>query len=142
MAKRSPKNSLLLRLMGAAWLFVWITAHAMCVGHCTGLGSAKKGGHDCCTASQSGSSKTSESGAKSLCGELKLATLEKKSTLGEPAAFVVPVPLALIPYLLAEIPADSCTAAFLRSAPRPDFVFRPEVCLGAALRSLAPPSLA
>jgi hypothetical protein len=142
MAMRPMKNSPLLRLMAAAWLVVWITAHAMFVGHCTGLGSAKKGGHDCCTASQSGSSKTSESGAKSLCGELKLATLEKKSALDEPVAFVAAVPLPLIPSLLAEIPADSSTAAFLRTAPRSDFVFRPEVCLGAALRSLAPPSLA
>jgi hypothetical protein len=128
--------------MATAWLFVWITAHAMCVGHCTGLGSVKNGGHDCCAASNSGSSKTSESRTKSLCGELKLATLETKSTLGEPVAVVPPLPLPFFLSLLAESSVSSCTAAFLRSAPRPDFVFRPEVCLGAALRSLAPPSLA
>ncbi|MFO1452704.1 MAG: hypothetical protein U1F61_31345 [Opitutaceae bacterium] len=52
--------------------------------------------------------------------------------------------LPLQPDFVLALPAtnpDSSLDRYVRSLPRADFVFRPEVSLGAAFRSLAPPML-
>lgn len=77
-----------------------------------------------------------------LCGSLKMAKLEAKTLV--PEAVTVPLDIFAPAAVLAlpDTSVDSGLQVNLRTLPRVDFVFRPEVSLGAAFRSLAPPVLA
>jgi hypothetical protein len=69
-----------------------------------------------------------------------MAKLEGKVTLAGPQMTVTPVALTLLRLALSELHVGTSSTGIFRQSFRPPFVFRPEVSLGAALRSLAPPS--
>ena len=72
-----------------------------------------------------------------LCGTVKLAKLESKTLLPEMEAR--PLFTTVVFLVLPDTDTGLSLTDTFRGLPRVDFVFRPEVCLGAALRSLAPP---
>ena len=73
---------------------------------------------------------------------LKTVKLETKTGFPEVAAVKLPPSLPVVLPTLPEVPTRSAFADYVRARPRADFAFRPEVSLGAALRSHAPPALA
>lgn len=120
-------------------MFVWLLGQTLCLQHCAKLTFAKAG-HECCAKKSEGQSKAP--GGKMLCGSLKMAKLETKTLLPE-AATLPPPPFAPVAFLLLpDTTVGLGLQVHLRTLPRVDFVFLPEVSLGAALRSLAPPTLA
>lgn len=131
------------RVFAVAWLFVWLTAQTLCVHHCAALSFAKQiGGSECCAKKPSDSSKAPVGSGSISCGGLKTVKFEAKTGLSEVAAVIHPPILPVFVLTLPEVPADSAFTDYVRALPRADFVFRPEVSLGAALRSHAPPALA
>lgn len=123
-------------------MFLWLLGQTLCLQHCAKLTFAK-GGQECCAKKSDGQSKASAGGGRMLCGSLKMAKLETKTLLPEAAASLPLPPFAPVAFLvLPDTSVDLGLPVCLRSLPRADFVFLPEVSLGAALRSLAPPVLA
>ena len=130
------------RLFAVAWLLVWLTAQTLCVQHCALRTFAKAGGHECCTKKASDSSKTPASAPSIACGGLKVAKLDSKTSLSERSPLILLTVMPVFVLRFPEVSADSVFADYVRALPRADFVFRPEVSLGAALRCHAPPALA
>lgn len=125
------------RVFAVAWLAVWLTAQTLCVHHCASLALAKSNGGGCCA------KKDTKAADSNLfpCSDLKIVKLEAKTVMAD---FTPVVLVPLQPDFVLPLPAtnlDSSLAHYVRALPRADFVFRPEVSLGAALRSLAPPVL-
>lgn len=129
------------RFFAVAWLLVWLTAQTLCVQHCALRTFAKAGGHECCTKKASDSSKPPASAPSISCAGLKAAKLDSKTGLSERAPLIRSTVMREFVFKLPEVPADSGFADYVRALPRADFVFRPEVSLGAALRSHAPPAV-
>ncbi len=129
------------RVFAVAWLSVWLTAQTLCVHHCAALALAKSDGGGCCAKKAPDAAKKGADNSFFPCSSLKTVKLEAKAVLADFA------PVALVPSqpnFVLSLPAtnlNSSLAHYVRSLPRADFVFRPEVSLGAALRSLAPPML-
>ncbi len=142
MAFHGKHKSTAFRLFAAAALLLWMSASALCIQHCAGLSFTGRGLADCCSANKTGASQSTNPGAKAICGGLKMAKLEAKAALAEPEKTVSPAALPFPSFSLSEIHVGPHDVGSLRHNSRTAFVFRPEVCLGAALRSLAPPSLA
>ena len=143
MNRRPAKLSVASRVFAVAWLFVWLTAQTLCVHHCAALSFAKQnGGSECCAKKSSDTSKAPTGTGSISCGGLKTVKLETKTGLSEVAVVMLPPSLPVFVLTLPEIPAGPAFADYVRALPRVDFVFRPEVSLGAALRSHAPPALA
>lgn len=130
------------RVFALAWLSVWLMAQTLCVHHCASLALAKGGGGECCAKKGSGAAKKAADSKFFPCSDLKTVKLEPKAVMAD---FT---PVVLVPFqpdFILPLPAtnlDPSLAHYVRALPRADFVFRPEVSLGAALRSLAPPALA
>lgn len=137
---RSQKHSTGLRLTVVMVMFIWLLGQTFCLQHCAKL-AFTKGAHACCAKKTSDQTKSSSGEGKMLCGSLKLAKLETKTSLPEfatlPPSSITPVAL----FVLTEITVDLGLPISFRTRPRVDWVFLPEVSLGAALRSLAPPAL-
>lgn len=150
--KRSHRTSLkpLLRAFAALTLLVWLAALAFCTEHCSlggGHGDAK---HASCHSpapveSHHGGSDSSDpthhdSSATASCLTLKSALSDNGSTtLIQPPHYVL---YALVPALLAlDATMTEPDTRFVRQAWRRDWVSTPEVCLGPAHRSHAPPFL-
>ena len=142
MNHRPAKLPVASRVFAVAWLFVWLTAQTLCVHHCASLTFAKNSDSACCAKKSSDPSKAPTGTGSISCGGLKTVKLETKTGLSEVAVVMLPPSLPVFVLTLPEIPADSAFADYVRALPRVDFVFRPEVSLGAALRSHAPPALA
>lgn len=138
---RRQKYSPAFRLTAAVAMFVWLLGQTLCLQHCARLVFAN-GGQECCAKKSEGQSKAPAGGGKMLCGSLKMAKLETKTLLPDVAALPLPpfVPVAFL--VLPDTSPDLSLPVTFRTLPRVDFVFLPEVSLGAALRSLAPPALA
>ena len=154
MRSREKPLSPLLRSLAAAALAIWIAAVALCTAHCTGFSIA---GHDdaakpSCHANNSAETTHHENGdsndaehcpSSTLgCAALQSAWLGGKAVTGiQPPTHVLyliaPTALALD----ATPAADTSSLIFRQATPR-DWVFTPEVSLGPAFRSLAPPALA
>ena len=130
------------RVFAVAWLAVWLTAQTLCVHHCASLTLGKSNGGGCCAKKAPDAPKKAVDGSFSPCSGLKTVKLEAKAVMAD---FT---PVVLVPFqpdFVLPLPAtnlDSSVAHYSRARPRADFVFQPEVSLGAALRSLAPPVLA
>lgn len=130
------------RVFAVAWLFVWLTAQTLCVHHCASLALAKSDGGGCCSKKASDAAKKGADSSFFPCSSLKTVKLEAKAIMADFAPIVLD---PFQPNFVLALPAtklNSSPAHYVCSLPRADFVFRPEVSLGAALRSLAPPVLA
>lgn len=122
-------------------MFAWLLGQTICLRHCAELTFAK-GGMDCCAKKAEGQTKSPAGSGRMICGSLKMAKLETKTLLPEGAVLPVPflAPAAFL--VLPDTSVDGGLLVYLRTLPRVDFVFLPEVSLGAALRGLAPPAMA
>jgi hypothetical protein len=76
-----------------------------------------------------------------LCGTLKSARMEATTSLSLPPETLLLTDGPVVWLIPVVARADLDLSTLLRQVPRVDFVFLPEVSLGAALRGLAPPSL-
>ena len=143
MRLRQTNLSPLFRFSAALALVVFVVAQAMCFVHCNfGVGHGDKampschsspqptGGHDDSTPSAPSSTAT--------CTTLKTMLAGGDSpTLVAPQLHTL---YLLAPILLAlDATETQPEASFSRQAKTRDWVFTPLVCLGPALRSLAPP---
>ncbi len=139
---RPTKLAAAARMFAVAWLFVWLAAQTMCVHQCAALTFGKNGGRECCAKKSSDSPKAAGGGGSAFCVGLKSVKFESKTGMSGVSAVMLPPSLPVFVLTLPYLPADSALADHVRALPRADFVFRPEVSLGAALRSHAPPALA
>lgn len=150
MRSRPTALSPLPRSLAAATLLVWITAQAMCTAHCSlGVGHGDSSQPSCHGAAASTTHHEDDhSGAPSDHGSQTAYTCKVlKSALLMGSAPVLVEPELHLLYLLSPLVTllnatrDEPQASPFRQAWRRDWVFTPEVYLGPALRSLAPPLL-
>ena len=152
MGLRQTMLSPLLRSVGALGLVVYIAAQTLCFMHCNfggghgdsappschGAGGTKKC-HDACH--DEGNSPSPPDGSPTAT----CFTLMNMLTVGDAPMVVVPeffVLYFLTPSALAlEATATAQEASFSRQANHRNWVLTPEVSLGPALHSLAPPFL-
>ena len=140
----------LLRSLAAVALVIWIAAFALCTAHCTGFSaghgngdSARPSCHSTASAKtehhDDGGSNDSEHCPSSTlgCAALQTAWLSGKAATVAPPSHVLYL-LAPVVLVLDTVPDDAATLVFRQVTPR-DWVFTPEVSLGPAFRSLAPP---
>lgn len=140
----------LFRSYAAGVLSVWVAAQVLCFAHCnfgvrvmmteTAVISPKPApesaaeSHSCCPKP----GKTSSGG--SVCVTLKSALVDNDSSGTTQPNLTSLYTLALFAIVL-ETTATAPSATIFRPAEKHNWVFTPEVFLGPALRSLAPPAL-
>ena len=142
------KQTVGLRPLASAVLLAWLTAMAFCAAHCSlGIGRGDSVQSSChgpaasashTEADHSSAPRDHRSESSCNCKVLKSALLT-----GNAPVLVPPDPhlLCLLPPFVAlydSLPAQPQTS-LLRQSWRRDWVFTPEVSLGPAFRSLAPP---
>ncbi len=136
----------LFRWFAAMTLLLWLGAQALCQAHCLPGAchdeSGTAGGHEAATShshhDDGQSPAHQDSSADASCETLK-------SALSSHASSPLIIPEFSVLYTLAPLALDVTAiepvALFSRDARTRDWVFTPEVCLGPAFRSLAPPVL-
>ena len=142
---RVQKMSSSFRLLAVVATFLWLLAQSLCFQHCARY-RFTQGSDACCLKGSGERGPKSERDGQMRCGSLKLARVEAPAAL----PLLPDLGIASEPSLLGDralMVATESTAGLdlavqVRGVPRMDFVFQPEVCLGAALRSLAPPTVA
>ena len=134
------------RLTGACALSVWLIALVLCWFHCS-FGSCESGGRPGVKHASCHGSPISK-GQKSLPPSNGSSCLAKNQFSSEQSTLSVQAPEQVLSYdlpLLADLLLSqldrSDFSRNLRESSQPHFVFEPEVCLGPAFRSLAPPPL-
>jgi hypothetical protein len=136
----------MLRAFALACLPIWLGAIFLCSSHCADAGVPDShGGHHDAVASHHNQSPAPdtdhhEDDHSSFCDSLNTITLSS----GELAIVKPHFALAFVSIVLLPSPALAvdCEKTLALCQPKPaDFVFTPEVCLGPAFRSLAPPCL-
>ena len=139
MRLRPTTLSPLLRFAAAGTLLAWLTAVAACVTHCAmGVGDSRASG-TCCKERAEGTA--APAAAPSFtCLVLKSALLTGDGVTLAPPDYPVDNSLAFPGVLIAGAP-PALIPAKLRETRSRDWVFAPEVSLGPAFRSLAPPLL-
>ena len=136
-----------LRSLAALALLVFIVAQAFCFAHCNfgasmTMTEKSSAGHAAASKPMAGGSccpKPHGNSEGAVCVTLKSALVSSDATtLVQPDFQLLhtPAPLTL------DMTAVEPTASFSRQAKLRDWVFTPEVCLGPAFRSLAPPFVA
>lgn len=131
----------MLRIFAAAVLFIWFASVTACSIHCLGdnchCDSFKAENAN----SSHGQSHDSDKNDDSFCLSLHSLTAVSPSTNFTAPNFRLALTLGLLstPPMFAVEPLEKTIP---RQPPDREYVFTPEVCLGAAFRSLAPPSLA
>lgn len=149
MTSRPIKTIRRRRFIAAATLFVWVAALLSCTTHCAGISFGShdnEPGQPSCHASgktdrhsEEPSTPCKESSFGWSCLTLKSALVDGKvPILTQPD---LPLLYTSAPFLVVLRTAlgDGASVVF-RQAQRRDWVFTPEVCLGPAFQSLAPPS--
>jgi hypothetical protein len=146
MPLRQTHLSPLLRSLAALALVVYILAQSLCFAHCHLGGGPGDSTPSCCRDDKSAQACPGEGDSSSSPVSPSTATC---STLMNPLAsdgvpaLVVPeffVLHLLTPHMLAlDVTATAPEALFSRQANHRDWVLTPEVSLGPAFRSLAPP---
>ena len=125
------KQRLPLQLMALFCLLVWIASIAVCAADC--VGGQKQ--HDCCHKKSSGNPHD-----KPLCLHSQtIASAPLSVQTSKPDFGIQPFLISQFQNLSSQLESEPVS---FRQAVRSDFVFTPEVCLGPAFRSLAPPVLA
>ena len=146
MRSRQISFSPLLRSFAAGALLVWVAAQVLCFAHCNfGFGHGDSEQASCHGSaptsthhddSDSSSPTHHKSSASAACSTLKSALVGSSTTaLVQPDFHLL---YTLAPLTLHATVMEP-TASFFRQAKVRDRVFTPEVCLGPAFRSLAPP---
>jgi hypothetical protein len=149
---RSDKKTMkpLLRPFAAAALFVWLVAQVLCTAHCNfgfGYGHSEKASCHGSAPAQAHHDDGNSHGPAPKGSSTGAACLTLKSALYDTNASALVKPEFQLLDTLPEFePAVEATqthlvAALSRQARPRDWVFTPEVCLGPAFRSNAPPSL-
>lgn len=142
---RIQKVSPSYRLLAVVATFLWLLAQSWCFQHCARY-RFTQGSAACCLKGSGERGQKSERDGQMRCGSLKLARVEAAAALPQlPQPGITPEPSHLdyrASRVAVESTADLDLAVQRRGVPRMDFVFLPEVCLGAALRSIAPPTVA
>jgi hypothetical protein len=151
MKSRSPANTPLLRSVAAATLLVWIGALVSCAEICSSTGSAadsetshRSDRHAEAADSHHHHGDSSEPSHHGPCGSVSCLTHKQAllTSKAPPAFHPALVPLYTLSALTLPLnTADAPIHATLRQTKPRDWVFTPEVCLGPAFHSLAPPSL-
>jgi len=148
MRLRQTTLSPLLRSLAAFALVVFVVAQAMCFVHCNfGGGHGDKAQPSCHGSPQHAASHDGDddSGPSAPSPTTACSTLKTMLAGGDAPALISPLLHTL--YLLApmtlslDAPEVQPKASFSRQDWTRDWVFTPEVCLGPAFRSLAPPFL-
>jgi len=149
MGLRLTTLSPLLRSVGSLALVVYVVAQALCFLHCNfGGGHGDPGATSCHSAgaAQACHDEGDSSSAPIPTKTATCSTLMNSLISGDAPTLVVPhfsVLYFLTPCALAlEAAAPEAEAIFSRQANHSNWVFRPEVSLGPAFRSLAPPTFA
>ena len=134
----------MLRIWAALSLLVWLAATGFCLTECAGEDSHSESAQmeqAAQSGSQSHDSDKHDSHDDSLCVSLhSVCPVSPNSILVKPD-FSLAFTLNFLSTAHLETVAQAETFIF-RQPPDRQFVFTPEVCLGAAFRSLAPPVLA
>ena len=138
----------LLRSFATGALLVWVAAQVLCFAHCNfGVGHGDFEEASCHGSApapahhddgDSSSPDHHESSASATCSTLKSALVGGSATALVQPDFQLLYPLPPIALALVATAAEP-TTSFTRQARTRDWVFTPEVCLGPAFRSLAPP---
>src|SRR6185436_8447165 len=146
MSLRRTTLSPLLRSLAALALTVFVVAQTMCFIHCHfGGGHSNSDAQPSCHGSSQAKATHDDHDAPAPAPTATCSTL--KTMLAEADAPTVIAPHLHTLYLQAPISlALDATetqpkASFFRQSGTRNWVFTPEVCLGPAFRSLAPPSL-
>lgn len=150
MRSRQTTFSPLLRSFAAGALLVWVAAQVFCFAHCNfgvGHGGSEEASchgsvptqahHD--DGDSSGPAHHDES-SSAACSTLKSALVGSGSAALVQPDFHLLYTLAPVALML-DMTAAEPTSPSSRQAKARDWVFTPEVSLGPAFRSLAPPSL-
>jgi len=151
MRYRQTTLSPLFRCFAAVTLLMWLVARVLCAAHCSlGVGHGDDDHASChgsaLTASHPDDGESSapthdDSDATTSCLVLRFVLPDSNAlTLVHPEFHQLDT-LLLVALALDVAVTDSSTPMF-RQASRRDWVFTPEVCLGPAFRSHAPPVLA
>jgi hypothetical protein len=148
MTLRQTQFSPVLRSFAAATLLVWLSAQVFCAEICFSGSNASDAESSHCHAEAADShhrdGDSSEPSHPCPCGSVSCLTLKQALlTSKAPAAFhPALVPLYTLSALVLPLEtADARIHATFRQTKPRDWVFTPEVCLGPAFHSLAPPSL-
>lgn len=142
-------RSRLFRSFAVGVLLLWVAAQALCFGHCnfgvrvtvaemtaTSHAPAQKPvseSHSCCP-------KPGNAADGSVCATLKSALVDNDPS-GTTQPNLSPLYTLALFSIVLETTASAPSAPIFRPAEKHDWVFTPEVCLGPAFRSLAPPAL-
>jgi hypothetical protein len=139
-ASRQHKLKPTLRIYAAALLVVWLAAVGVCSTDCLGEDSHAEAAHMEKAATTSGQSHDSDSHDDSLCVSMHSLCPAQANTILIKPDFGLAFTLDFVS--TAQIVDVAAPETFVsRQPPDREFVFTPEVCLGAAFRSLAPPVL-
>lgn len=148
MSSRRTKLRPLLRWLAVLTLLVWTGAQALCQTHCSSSACHEESGEANCPAEKaSDSHHGDENSPDHQDGSADASCDTLKSALSGNAASPLVTPEFSLLYALAptaltlDATAIEPSACILRQADRRDRLRTPEVFLGAAFRSLAPPVL-
>ena len=148
MRLRQTTLSPLLRSLAALALVVFVAAQAMCFVHCNfGGGHGDKAQPSCHGSPQHATSHDGDddSAPSTPSPTAACSTLKTMLAGGDAPALTAfqPHTLYLLSPVVLALDATEVQpkASFSRQVRTRDWVFTPEVCLGPAFRSLAPPSL-
>jgi hypothetical protein len=139
----SAKSSPFLRVIAAGMLFVWLAAVTACSINCSGECSCSDSPnitHAVAASGQSHDSDKHHDHDDSLCVSLHSLCPTAPNTIAAKPDFGLAFTLNFISTSQLVALASSATP-ICRQPPDANRVFTPEVCLGPAFHSLAPPSL-
>jgi hypothetical protein len=137
----------LLRWFAAVTLLGWMGAQALCQAHCSSDACHDQPGEVNCQAQKSPDSNRGDEDAPDHHESADASCATLKSALSNKAASPLILPAFSSLYTLAstglmmDTTAIEPAGSFSRQANWRDWAFTPEVCLGPAFRSLAPPVL-
>ena len=144
--RRHTSISPSMRVIAAVVLVCWSVALAICWHHCA-TGACSKQASSGEQPSCHGHSASEDQGTPSSSDSAENACFAKKPFASHLDVAHADSPLLHLAYISAllvvdyELQNSTTTVEFRPATPR-DWVFTPEVCLGPAFRSLAPPALA
>ena len=147
MGLRQTTLSPLLRSVAALALVVYVVAQALCFLHCNFGGGHGDPGVASCHSAESAQACHEESDSPPPVPTKTTTCSTLKNTLVASDGPISVIPHVSVLYFLAphalalEAGAPKAEAIFSRQANHSDWVLTPEVSLGPAFRSLAPPSL-
>jgi hypothetical protein len=127
------------RVFSVVWLLVWLTAQTLCVYHCASVAVSAEEEAGCCAKKSSAHSTSDPDSGMTDCGGLKTVMLQTNASLSQIALAVSEVSLVSA-FALPEPRPNEILLGSFRGVPRVDWVFEPEISLGAALRAHAPPA--